>query len=468
MGTDDQTNPVNPSTLAAANENDGKITLSFLNNNLEVRGDFFPPMGNGSPISPEYIKALLEQFKITHGVNHEEIEKARSDCTSEYRIIRDVLVARGEAPVNEVLEYTQINPYLTQFNTPDSGGSSVDHRVRSPFIIVRKDMALAKQKSRKPGKDGKDIHGQIMAHGTVRPEGVSGGDNTRMEGPLLLSNINGQMVVSGKVVSVRESLVITGPVGYGTGNIIFPGDVEIEGPVSDGFKIHSGGTITIKQTFDVTEAVTKKDLNVAGGIIGRGQAFIKVGGALKTKFIENCQVAVRQSISVDLEIINSKVFTLETLEMGDRGRIVGGEIYAVKGIRAGNIGKKTGKAAQLHCGVDFTLEQEKERNNGILRLLAAKLNRLRELMEDPNLTDEKKVKIETLRLRLEEEQMKTQAKITELLGKINTYANAVVEIKGEIVEGTVIEICQAALFVTTPLKKVRIRLENGKLVTEKL
>jgi hypothetical protein len=46
----------------------------------------------------------------------------------------------------------------------------------------------------------------------------------------------------------------------------------------------------------------------------------------------------------------------------------------------------------------------------------------------------------------------------------------VVEVSGEIVPGTLIEICQIALFVDEPLKKTRIKLDKagGKLVTENL
>ena len=452
------------------NQNDGKIILTFLNNDLEVRGDFFPPMQGGAPITANYVKQLLEENHIIHGLNHEEINSAYKRCAKENEIVRDVLIAKGNPPVNEVLEYMQLNPLLSNENKPEKADGSVEHRNRSPFIIVKQDQAIAKQKSRKPGKEGKNVRGETLSYTVTRPEGVVPGENTRMDGRFLLACINGQMVIEKKVVNVRDSLVIKGSVNYSTGNIIFPGNVEIHGTVSDGFKIYSGGSVTIKQTFDVTDAITKDDLNVGGGIIGRGQAMVKVGGALRTKFIENCRVACRKGISVDLEIINSSVFTLESIEMGEKGRIVGGEVWAVNGIRAGGIGRKTGKAARIHCGVDFTLEQEKEKYNGILRILAAKLGRLRELMGDPDAVGEKRVKMEALLRKLEDDQKKAQARVSDLLGRLSTNWGATVEVSGEIVRGTLIEICQTALFVAEPLKKVRFKLdrENKRLVTENL
>ena len=451
-------------------ENDGKITLTFYNNNLEVRGDFFPPSGNGAPITPEYILSLLEKSNITYGINHDQINKAYFDCINNQEIVRDVLVASGDPPVTEVPEYLQYNPYLMAPVEEVEEKDSVDHRERSAFIIVKKGQALAKLKHRKPGREGMNVFGETIEFKTMKTEVLTGGENTRMEGRFLLSSINGQLIRSKGVLSVSDSLVIKGPVGYGTGNIIFPGNVEIEGPVSDGFKIFSGGSVHIKQTFDVTEAITKQDLIVAGGIIGRGKAQVKVGGALKTKFIENCNIAVRRAIDVETEIINSKVFTLEELEMGDKGQIVGGEIYAMKGIRAGRIGKETGKAAKLHCGIDFTLDQEKEKNNNILKNIAAKLRRIKELKEEQAGDEEKMAKLEALERMLEEEQNKSQKRVTDLLGKLNAYEDAVIEVKGEIVPGTLIEICQTALYVTETMKKVKIRYNRGlnKIITEKL
>jgi len=116
------------------------------------------------------------------------------------------------------------------------------------------------------------------------------------------------------------------------------------------------------------------------------------------------------------------------------------------------------------------VEQEKERNNNILRVLAAKISRLRELLSENGIDSEKKAKMETLLKKLEDEQQKAQKRVSELLGRLNSFGNAVVEVKGEIAPGTLIEICQTALFVTEPLKKVRVRLgrERDKLITESL
>jgi uncharacterized protein (DUF342 family) len=456
----------NPSAIISDNPNDARIDVIFMENDLEVRASFVPAQKNGSQLDEDYINTLLKKMNINYGIQWDNIKEAAQQCNTTRKIIKDIIIARGDPPKDEILEYVQLNPILAPAADQDKNGS-IDYRSASPFIIVKKDQALAKQKSRKPGLAGKNVHGGSIPHGVQKPEGVSGGENTRMADRFLLSNISGQMVVEKGVVKVRDYLEIKGPVGYKTGNIIFPGNVTIDGPVSDGFKIYSGGSVTIKQTFDVTDATTKTDLNVAGGIIGRGRALVKVGGNINTKFIENCRAACRHTVTVQTDIVNSSIFALESVGI-EKGRIVGSEIWAVKGVRAAGIGKASGKGSRVHCGIDFTVQQEKEKNNNMLRILSAKLNKLKTLMAQGDVSGERREKMEGLFKRLEAEQQKAAAAVSELIARINADENAVIEVSGEIAQGTLVEICQIALFVTEPLKKVRIRLdkENGKLITE--
>jgi uncharacterized protein (DUF342 family) len=466
---------VKPFSELSYSEKNGKIVLTFLENDLKVTGDFYPPEEDGLPITGDYIRGILDEKNIVHGVRYDDIYEAFERCNNENEIVRDVLVAAGDPPVDDVPEYLQLNPFLSDpfqswADEQEKNDGAVDHRSRTPFVIAKKGQAIAKLKRARPGQEGINVHGEKIAFKSVKPPGVTGGDKTHMEGRFLVSDINGQFHLIRGVASVTNHLVVKGPVGYATGHIIFPGDIAIEGPVSDGFKIYSGGSVSIRQTFDVTDAVTKNNLSVMGGIIGRGKAKLKVGGFLRTKFIENCRVACRKKVIVDMEVINSQVYTLESLEMGEKGKIVGGEIYAARGVRTCNIGKKTGKAARIHCGVDFTVELEREKSNNVLKLISIKISRVKAKLNEPERDGETREKMEALLQKLEKQQQQTQAAIAELLGKGNIYKDAVVEVRGEIVAGSLIEICQAALFVSEPLKKVRIRLDQNtdQLITEKI
>ncbi|MDR3161326.1 MAG: FapA family protein, partial [Spirochaetaceae bacterium] len=462
--------PQNRTTVLTNHKHDGKIFVTFSEGDIEAYADFIPPIGHGAPITPEYVSAVLERLNIVYGVQEADIQNAILQCNLDKRPLKQVLIAKGSPSEDEILERYELSPDIVRMPAPVKPGDRIDYRSQSPFIIVKKDQILAAKQPHQTGLEGINVHGISIPYRVLRLEGVLGGKNTRTDENYIYAEVDGQLVESQKTLHVEDALTIKGPVGYGTGNIIFPGDVAIDGPVSDGFIIHSGGSVTIKQTFDVTDVITRNDLVVSGGIIGRGQALVKVGGSLKTKFIENCRVACRKTITVEADIVNCSIYAMEIVDLGDKGIIIGGDITAVRGVRAGGIGKKTGKPTHIHCGLDFTVQQEKEKCNYRMRLISAKLTRLREAMAAPIQDPEKRVKMEELLQRLEAEQRKLGRRISDLLSRLETAPDAAVEVSGEIAPGTLIEICQIALLVEEPLRKVRITLDrpSGKLATKPL
>jgi uncharacterized protein (DUF342 family) len=464
------TNSQNRATILMGKKNDGNISVSFSEGDIEAYADFMPPIGNGDPLTPEYAAAVLERLNIVYGVQEEALQNAVLQCNLDRKPVKNVLIAQGTPAKDEILEYYKLRPGIIRSPAPVEPTDRIDYRTHSPFIIVKKDQILAVKHPLQTGNEGKNVHGIAIPYRTLRPEGVSGGVNTRTDENYIYAKVDGELVESQKVLNVQDSLTIRGPVGYATGNIIFPGDVNIDGPVSDGFIIHSGGSVTIKQTFDVTDVITRKDMVVSGGMIGRGQALVKVGGSLRTKFIENCRVACRKTITVEADIVNCSIYAMEIVDLGDKGIIIGGDITAVQGVRAGGIGRKAGRPTHIHCGVDFTVQQEKEKCNYRMRLISAKLTKLREFMAAAVPDQEKLVKMADLLHRLEAEQRKLGNRISDLMSRLETAPDAAVEVSGEIAPGTLIEICQIALVVEEPLRKVRISLDrsNGKLAANPL
>ncbi len=464
---DTKSNSDQKTTLFRLNKNDGILTITYSEGNIEARGDFIPPAGDGQLLTAEYVSEALEKFNINHGVYWENIHEALMAVLGADKPVKDILIARGERAIPEVPGYYEIDPSLINPGLPSLDIPRVDYKSISPFTMVKKDQVLAVLKDPVEGQDGINIHGEVIQKETLHIKGVAGGQNTRTEDNKIISNLDGRLINNDGVLMVDEVLVIKGKVGYATGHISFPGDVIIEGSVADGFKVFSGGSVLAKETLDATEVIAKKDLIVNGGIIGHGRALLKISGNVKARFIRNCRMAVKGEIHIESEIVNSSVFTLQSLNMGDKGSIVGGEIYAVHGIKAAGLGKMSGKSTRIHCGIDFTVQQELEKMNYQLRLITGKQQKLKEIIASSPGAAGAGPKIEELSTRLQEEYDKVYTRITELLSKLNADENAIVEVKGEIAPGTVIDICDVALYVDHPIRKARIKLskEQGKLIS---
>ena len=467
--------PTLDSILILGEKNGAHVSIRFAEDNLTVWADFYPPTPKEAPLSANAVIETLMNLNVVYGILHDGIQNAVRDCNLNHQILQEVPVARGDPPERDVLEYFERNPGIRpKVPAEPKGNGRIDYHAFSPFTIVKKGQILASLKPRRQGRNGKDIHGNVIAYGTLTPEGVTAGENTHSDQKYIYADIDGQFLEEKGVLRVQDSLVIKGKIDYHTGNIVFPGDITIEGPVSDGFTIYSGGALTIKQTFDVTNATVKSDLSVAGGIIGRGRAMLKAGGEIKTKFIENCRVACRKTISVETGIVNSSVYTMDRIEMGEKGMILSSEVYAARGVSTSGIGKKSGKATRIHCGIDFTALQEQDRLNHNLRNIGLMLARIERLMsaekESGGEGGGRLKKMEEAAKKLQAEQQKISAALIEVLKRLNTDENACVEVRGQIAPGTLIEICQIALFVTEPLDRVRLSLDRaaGKIVTGKL
>jgi uncharacterized protein (DUF342 family) len=457
-------------TIVGARKNDGTLEVFFSENDLEARADLYPPIGDGQALTPDYIVSILERLGIVHGVNWETVQEAALECNLNRKLIRGVLVARGEEPEEEVHEYfeTEIGfrewPPATEDELP-----RIDFREISPFIIVKKDQVLARLMARRKGREGVDVHGNPIPMPIRRPESATSGPNTRQTADAIVAACDGRLIEKGHELSVEETLAIQGSVGYKTGHIVFPGDVVIEGTVADGFKVYAGGSIVSKQTVDATDMIAKKDLIVAGGIIGRGRASIRVGGTIRAKFAQNCRIACRGSVFISSAVINSQVYTMQRLDLGDKGKLIGGEVFAVHGLHSAGIGSGGGISTKIHCGIDFTAQQELDRANERMRVLVLKLGKLRDIRNAVSGGDQE-LRLAELIAKMEEEIMKLSTLSGELLGKLDADEDATVEVTGDIASGTLIEICHVALFVDESLRKQRFRLDKtqGRLIHEPL
>lgn len=458
-------------TITGLHQNDGTMVITISEDHLCARADFYPPLGDGNPLNPDYIAAMLEKLSITYGIRWDAIQEAALECNLNRKIIKDVLIAQGDSPVEEILPYFELDSRFKS-STPAyrEEGGRVDYRAISHFFVVKKDDYIAHYKEKVPGKEGKDIHGKTIPMPIRKMESIVPGKNTKQTTDGIVATVDGRLSINGNEVLVEEVLELKGGVGYGTGHIIFPGDVILEGEVSDGFKVYAGGSITAKQTLDATDVVAKKDLVVAGGIIGRGNGVVKVGGTLRARFIQNCYILSRGTVWVSGAIVNSRVYSMDRIDLGDKGKILGGELYAIHGIRAESIGREGGRVTRIHCGIDFISQQELDKHNESLRLLAGKIKKVQEVLKNPEIPGEQKKRFLLYLQKLQEEQGKLQNRIVELLPKINADEQAMIEIFGSVAEGTIIEICHVALFIEKPLKKVRFRLnkQEGKLISEPL
>lgn len=448
----------------AGRHRDADVVISIAEDGMSVTADFYPPLGEGRPLSSDFVENLLMKKSIVYGIDWETITSTIEKTNRERRNHKSVVIARGREPVDQVPEHLKLKNDLVRPNREGvTEELTIDYKEFSPFVIVKKGEVLGETIEAQEGIPGISVKNEEVSSDKKTVEQITLGSNVELEHGKILATVNGRFVQKKNVISIVEVLEIESGVDYHTGNIIFPGDVIIKGEVKDGFKVYSGGSIVCYDTLDAYDVVSKQDLVAQVGIIGRGKGSLRVGGTVQAKFIENCQVKAKNTISIEDELLNSRLYTSGALHMGERGRIIGGETCAINGIEAFETGNKRGQYTSLQCGVDFISQKKFDSVKKRHTALNLKLQTVESLSLRYNRHD-----TSDLITKIKDELERLMRRMNALLEKINSNEEAIISVAGTAYPGTTIDICHYHFVVLEPLHRVRFHLDKtlGKVVPQ--
>ena len=450
---------------SSAGLSDGTVEVAISADAMSATASFYPPRGDGLPIDPAFVYELLRRVGVVEGIIEEAITEATMSCNLDRRILHEVVVAKGADPVAEIPEHAALEPkFKSHGPLIDDSVQRVDFRELATLFIAHKGEAIATVQAKRPGVVGKDVRGRETPFERESPESVSAGRNVERREDKLVATVDGRLSIEGGRLDVDEVLLVKGEVDFHTGHILFPGDVVIEGAVHDGFKLWSGGSIVCKSTVDAFDVNAKKDLICAQGIIGRRRGQVRVGGEMKAKYVQNCHVATRGNVKISSALVNSQLYTLGSLDMGDKGVIMGGEVFTAHGLKCGRLGNEAFQATKIHAGMDFTVRQKLDQANERMRLLSARLRQV-----DQAAAARPGPEMDRAKAELDKAAVELRKQITDLMGKIDADENASVDARGDIFPGVVIEICRVSIVVEEKLHACRFRLDKtaGRIVVER-
>jgi len=444
-------------------QNDGHIEITFAEKDMSAFVSYFPPMGDGTSISPELLTEAFEKTNIVFGLNMDAAIDAAMEANLNHKLVKYVEVAKGLEPIEEIPEHIELLPRFMQTGIQiDQKALKVDFKEISPFIMVKENEVIANLITKVDGVLGKDIHGHDILYPRRKTDAWEMQESIIKEGTEYKAKTAGRFIKTGLSLAIDPVLELKGNVDYHTGHIVFPGDILLNGAVKEGFKVHSGGSILCKDTLDATDVNTKHDLIVLGGIIGHAPAKLRIGRNLQTKFIQNCQIAVRGKAEIVSDILNTHCYVLGNIIMGDKGHITGGEIWSVHGIRAFEIGTARGIKTIIKCGTDFTVQQRLDLANERMKILSAKERKIHILAKT-----RPSPKLEQFLSEIKKTQAELAKAISEMLIRLDADENACVDVVGQIFPGTIIEICRVSITIIKIQKHVRFKLDKyqGKIVS---
>jgi len=447
---------------------DGYAEIRISEDGMEATATFQPASEDKIPLSLDAFTSVLTEKGITHGVLWTNIQEAILTCNSDRLPLQGVLIARGKAPIDEIPKHLRIHSELLRRESdslPYQG--RIDYRNASPFVLVKEGDVLAEWIEGTPGRMGHDVTGKALSFHTKTTPLLKPGKNTNDEGKRIIAACDGRFEKGKNTFWVNPVLEVAGNVDYRTGHIDFPGDVIIWGDIKDGFNVRAGGSILSTATIDATKVSSAADIKAKKGIIGRSGGTVRAGGTIEAKFIQNCTVSARGSVIVETGIMNSHVCTLDAVQLGGKGVILGGKVCAQNGITAQKIGSPMGVRTDIVCGINHEVQQKLEWIREKTTQLAFRIKQVEGKLKSNSASLERQQHLVDLKTRLKEAMHKLNEAAGMLLFKLDGDEQAEVVVRGRVYPGVYIEICHLPFVVREQMGPIRFRLDKdkGKIVT---
>lgn len=326
--------------------------------------------------SLEELQLLLKQLEITFGFNAERwveiLASLEAGTETEYM----VLIAEGrraEPGRDAAFEWAvEIGGDKKIGKILDDG--TIDYRERGLITVVQENDILGRLVPPEPGVVGKDVYGnelrppnpvniEVVTDSRIyaEPEDdgviaffaeVSGGISTSTKEKVVNNRTSRRINIG-----VNPTSSIEGDIDYSTGNIDFNGDVVIGGSVQSQFSVRATGSVTIGGYVETGAYITAgTDIIIKRGVIGASTELV-AGGSVMTKYIQEASVRAGGDVKVGSYVFNASIRATGQVLIAGKGEgksraLVGGLIWAAKGIAAKSIGSPYNTSTKLVAGID--------------------------------------------------------------------------------------------------------------------
>lgn len=346
-----------------------------------------------SEVTLAEVAAALKHHKVRHGLRVDAIKAAVARARAG-EVLDDVLVARGEPPrPGRDAAFDWAVSVGGRSGTVLADGS-IDLRDRRLIAVVKEGDLLGRLLPADPGQSGRDVLGraltpppaqalEVVAGAGVRAEEEAAGAvayYATAEGGVTHeeSQSKGRRQLRIALTSVSR---IERDVDYATGNIDFQGDVVIDGSVKALFRVRASGTVTIGDSVEAGACVQAGgDILVSGGVVG-AETQLDAGGSVMAKFVQSAKVHAGGNVEVGAYLFDADLRCRGQLTVAGKGEgsgraLVGGLVWAAKGIESSSLGSESNPHVRLVVGIDPDLVAEAERLRARVRAVEKEETRL--------------------------------------------------------------------------------------------
>ncbi len=357
-----------------ATDDDQLISIRVSNDSLEASLVITPGIdrayvSSNVVMAKSLSQALQPSAKLTNKVDEalEAFSGHDLDSSGEFKFV----IARGQPAENgqdglfalepelqQIYDYSKKKP--TDENAPHKAGAedeAIDHYNRTMLIVVKAGQRIGKVQEATNGSDGIDVCGNTIPAKPGKQHPIAFDPKTieSHESGAVIAKIAGQLIIEHESFHISPTLTVEGYADYSTGNIDFPGNVEIHKGVRDCFQICSGKSITVGGLVEAAELVAARDIELLGGIAGREKGIIHAGRDLIARYLNGSTCRVGRDLVVDKEICDCTVVVTGNVN-SPSATIIGGHIAALGSCQIAQLGSEGGTHTVISLGRADTLD----------------------------------------------------------------------------------------------------------------
>jgi hypothetical protein len=337
---------------------DGLVEVAVAKDAMQATIKITPPRGYGKPIDAAIVDQAIKEKGVVFGLIAEEINSLAQNGYSQ----DPVVIALGEPAINGIdgkVEYLFAAGGKGQPKVLDDG--SVDFHALNLIITVEKGSPLAEVIDPIPGTPGTNVLGVELKPKEGKPATAPVGKNVSFspETRMLIAEITGEVVIEKSRISVLATHTETADIGPETGDIDFSGSVIVRGSVLSGYSVRASGTVDVHGQVIGGIIEAGGDVIARVGIQGQGHGYVKSGGNVMAKFIENARIMAAGDVDGGEAIIQSSVDSGGVVQVLNRkGVIVGGVIRAARMVSANVFGAEIGTLTEIEIGINPLFREE--------------------------------------------------------------------------------------------------------------
>ncbi len=341
---------------------DANVTVCVSDDSMSVFVDFYPAKEGGADISvQDVIEKIIDQNVVAE-LDEKLIEQKILEVKEAKEPRLKVEVAKGTKPVQGKDEYIE---YLINVD-PDSKpmvkeDGSIDFHTINSVVSVEQHQKIAILHALQKGVDGSDVRGKVLKAADGKKISFVLGPNLyrdKENREIIYASEDGFLAHTENSLDVLDTHVVKGDIDFSTGNITCKGSLKVFGNVNYGFELILSKNIDIMGSVSNAKLEAGENILIKGGFTGSNEGYIKAGGDVSIKYMQNQSVWCRSELTFQREILECNTYVKNKIVgQGLHASIIGGYAIAKDYVEVAYLGNEYGAPTHIELGYDYDVKQ---------------------------------------------------------------------------------------------------------------